>query len=78
LVSIADVGFGVSQALPAIVAILVAEPGQLVYLEQPEIHLHPKAQRNMAVILAQAAKRNIKIVIETHSIILLRNSNHNR
>jgi predicted ATPase len=72
LVSIADVGFGVSQALPAIVAILVAEPGQLVYLEQPEIHLHPKAQRNMAVILAQAAKRNIKIVVETHSIILLR------
>jgi predicted ATPase len=72
LVSIADVGFGVSQALPAIVAILVAEPGQLVYLEQPEIHLHPKAQRNMAIILAQAAKRNIKIVVETHSIILLR------
>ncbi|MCC3509417.1 MAG: ATP-binding protein [Microcoleus sp. PH2017_17_BER_D_A] len=43
-VSIADVGFGVSQTLPILVALLVAEPGQLVYLEQPEIHLHPRAQ----------------------------------
>ncbi|ABA21685.1 conserved hypothetical protein [Trichormus variabilis ATCC 29413] len=67
MVSIADVGFGVSQTLPVLVALLVAEPGQLVYIEQPEIHLHPRAQVAMAEILANAAKRGVKIVVETHS-----------
>ena len=41
-VNIVDVGFGVSQVLPVVVALLVAQPGQLVYIEQPEIHLHPQ------------------------------------
>ena len=43
LMSIADVGFGVSQVLPVLVALLVADAGQLVYVEQPELHLHPRA-----------------------------------
>jgi AAA15 family ATPase/GTPase len=71
LVSIADVGFGISQTLPVIVALLTAEPGQLVYIEQPEIHLHPKAQIAMAQILADAANRGVKVVVETHSSLLL-------
>ena len=72
LVSIADVGFGVSQVLPVLVALLVAESGQLVYLEQPELHLHPRAQYALAKILAETAKRGVKLVIETHSALLLR------
>jgi predicted ATPase len=72
LVSIADVGFGVSQTLPVIVALLVAKPGQIVYIEQPEIHLHPRAQINMAQLLADAANRGVKVVAETHSSLLLR------
>ena len=71
LVSIADVGFGVSQTLPVVVALLVAKPGQLVYIEQPEIHLHPRSQHAMAKLIARAAKRGVKVVIETHSSILL-------
>ena len=71
LVSIADVGFGISQILPVIVALLTAEPGQLVYIEQPEIHLHPLAQTAMAQILADAANRGVKVVAETHSSLLL-------
>ncbi len=71
LVSIADVGFGVSQVLPVLVALLVAKPGQLVYLEQPEIHLHPRAQVALAEILADAAKRGVRVVAETHSAVLL-------
>jgi predicted ATPase len=71
LVSIADVGFGVSQTLPVLVALLTAKPGQLVYLEQPEIHLHPRAQVALAQILAAAAKRGVKVVAETHSSLLL-------
>ena len=71
LVSIADVGFGVSQVLPVFVALLVAEPGQLVYLEQPELHLHPRAQYALAKFLAETAKRGVKLVVETHSALLL-------
>lgn len=71
LVSIADVGFGVSQTLPVLVALLVAKPGQLVYIEQPEIHLHPTAQRALAKILAEAAKRKVIVIVETHSALLL-------
>ncbi|MCX5674540.1 MAG: AAA family ATPase [Planctomycetota bacterium] len=71
LVNIADVGFGVSQALPVLVALHVAEPGQTVYLEQPEIHLHPKAQVALAQVLASAAQRGVRVVAETHSALLI-------
>lgn len=72
MVSIADVGLGVSQALPVVVALHAAKPGQLVYIEQPEIHLHPRAQHTMAEVLANAAIGGKQLVIETHSSLLLR------
>ncbi|MEN6335601.1 MAG: DUF3696 domain-containing protein [Phycisphaerales bacterium] len=72
LVNIADVGVGVSQSLPVLVALVAAEPGQVVYLEQPEIHLHPRAQRRLAHVLADAANRGVVVVAETHSSLLLR------
>jgi predicted ATPase len=71
-VSIADVGLAVSQVLPVLVALIAAEPGQLVYIEQPEIHLHPRAQWKLAHLLATAANRGVRLVIETHSSLLLR------
>jgi predicted ATPase len=71
MVSIADVGFGVSQTLPVIVALLTARPGQLVYIEQPEIHLHPRAQVAIAEIFADAANRGVRVVVETHSELFL-------
>ncbi len=72
MVSIADVGFGVSQVLPVLVALRAANEGQLVYLEEPEIHLHPRAQVKLADILAAAARRGVRVVAETHSSLLLR------
>lgn len=72
LVSIADVGFGVSQVLPVLVALLVARQGQLVYIEQPETHLHPRAQRALAQIFAEAATRQATVVVETHSLLFVR------
>jgi predicted ATPase len=73
LVNIADVGFGVSQILPVLVALLVAREDQLVYIEEPELHLHPRAQFALAKVIASAvSERNIKVVIETHSSILIR------
>ena len=71
LVSLADVGFGVSQVLPVVVALLAADPGQLVYVEQPELHLHPKAQVALARLLVAAAQRGVRVVVETHSSLLL-------
>lgn len=72
LVNIADVGSGVSQVLPVLVALRVAETGQIVYIEQPEVHLHPNAQRLLPKMLAAAAKRGVRLIIETHSSLLLR------
>jgi AAA domain, putative AbiEii toxin, Type IV TA system len=71
LVSIADVGVGVSQVLPVVVALRTADRGRLVYLEEPESHLHPRAQTKLADILAGAAKRGVRVVAETHSTLLL-------
>ena len=48
-----------------------AQPGQLVYIEQPEIHLHPRAQVAMARLLVNAAKRGVRVVAETHSSLIL-------
>jgi AAA15 family ATPase/GTPase len=72
LVNIVQVGFAVSQVLPILVALLVAQPGEIVYIEQPEIHLHPKAQVKLTALLVRfAAQNSIKIVIETHSSLVL-------
>jgi len=70
-VNIADVGVGVSQVVPVLVALHAAKPGQLVYVEQPETHLHPRAQVAMGSILANAADRGVRVVVETHSPLLV-------
>lgn len=71
LVNVADTGFAVSQSLPVLVALITAEPGQVVYVEQPEVHLHPRAQVGMARLLVEAARRGVQVVVETHSELLL-------
>jgi len=71
MVNIADVGIGVSQVLPILVALIAAQEGQIVYVEQPELHLHPRAQVVMAELLAEAANRGVRVIVETHSSLLL-------
>jgi predicted ATPase len=70
-VNIADVGFGVSQTLPVLVALLTAGKGDLIYIEQPELHLHPNAQYALAEIIIEAVKNGKRVIIETHSSLLL-------
>jgi predicted ATPase len=68
-----DVGVGVSQALPVIVAALQAQVGHIVMVEEPESHLHPLAQANLAELFARVSKeRGIQFIIETHSEHLFR------
>lgn len=71
MVSIADVGIGTSQVLPVLVALHAAAPGQFVYVEQPELHLHPRAQAALAGVLVSAVNRGVRLIIETHSPALL-------
>ena len=71
MVNIADVGLAMSQVLAVVVSLHVAQPGQLVFIEQPELHLHPKAQVALARLVANAAQRGVKVVAETHSALFL-------
>lgn len=68
-----DVGVGVSQVLPVIVAALFARPGHIVVVEEPESHLHPLAQRQLAELFATVSReRNVQFIVETHSEHLFR------
>lgn len=68
-----DVGVGVSQVLPVIVAALFAEPGHIVIVEEPESHLHPLAQAELANLFATVSKqRGVQFIVETHSEHLFR------
>lgn len=67
-----DVGFGVSQVLPVITLLQYVPEGSTVILEQPEIHLHPLAQANLAdVIINAAMHRKVQVILESHSEHLL-------
>jgi predicted ATPase len=68
-----DVGFGVSQVLPALVLLYYVPEGSTILMEQPEIHLHPSVQSGLADVILQVAEhRNIQVIVESHSEHLLR------
>jgi len=62
-----NVGFGITYALPILVAVLSSVPGSLILIENPEAHLHPKGQAMMGNLIARAASCGIQLVVETHS-----------
>lgn len=66
-VGIADVGFGVSQIFPIILEGLRMEKGDSLILEQPEIHLHPNLQMQMADYFISLALSGKNVLAETHS-----------
>lgn len=70
--NLVDVGYGVSQILPIIVDILRSEGERLFLLQQPEVHLHPRAQAELGSFLATLATTTGKrFVVETHSDYLV-------
>lgn len=70
--NLVDVGFGVSQVLPIVALAYLAPPESIIILEQPELHLHPKVQAELADLFLEAAQtRNIQFIIESHSEHLL-------
>jgi predicted ATPase len=62
-----NVGFGLTYALPIVVACLTATPDSLILLENPEAHLHPKGQSRMAALLSAGAATGAQLIVETHS-----------
>lgn len=65
--NIVDVGFGISQVLPILVEGLTMHQGSTLILEQPEIHLHPKMQMDIADFLIMLSQQGKHLIIETHS-----------
>jgi hypothetical protein len=70
-VNISLVGLGVSAALPVVTALIHAQKNQTVIIEEPEMHLHPMGQLAMADVIFDAAKRGVRVIVETHSDLLL-------
>lgn len=67
-VGLSDVGFGISQILPFIVQAL-ASRDQLISIEQPEVHIHPRLQADLGDLIAEATRVPFcnRFLIETHS-----------
>lgn len=71
---ITDVGFGISQILPVIIQGFLSSNGSTTIIEQPEIHLHPKMQADLADLFIDIVinSKGKKLIIETHSEYLLK------
>jgi hypothetical protein len=70
--SINNVGYGVSQVLPLIVELLTNPPETIFLIQQPEVHLHPRAQAALGALMFQLAESNrYSYFVETHSDFLI-------
>jgi len=68
-----DVGYGVSQVLPILVeSVVSAKKQSVLLLQQPEVHLHPRAQAELGTFFGKLVKqKGLKFIIETHSDYIL-------
>ena len=60
-------GFGYSYILSIIITSLIAQPGYTVFIENPEAHLHPRAQSRLTELLCKLAESGVQVFVETHS-----------
>lgn len=77
--NLVDVGFGISQILPILVQIIEFDLDntsgkKYCYIEQPELHLHPAMQSDLANVFVESVSNNMNnnYIIETHSEHLIR------
>jgi predicted ATPase len=73
-VDLPDVGFGISQVLPVVVEAFYVAPDSTVIIEQPELHLHPRAQSELGDLFIDAIRareggteRRVQFLVESHS-----------
>jgi len=62
-----NVGFGLTQVLPIVIAALSAAKEDILLIENPEVHLHPAGQALMGQFLAEVASAGVQVIVETHS-----------
>ena len=62
-----ELGFGVSQILPVVVDMLVSNDANTLLIQQPELHLHPRAQAEFGSFTHESCQEGPRVVIETHS-----------
>lgn len=62
-----NVGYGFSYVLPIIVSGLIAKPGEMMIIENPEAHLHPYAQSIIAKFLTLVSLKDVQVIVESHS-----------
>ena len=62
-----NTGFGYVQVLPIVAAALAAEKGDVLLIENPEVHLHPGGQSMMGMFLSEVAAAGVQVILETHS-----------
>jgi predicted ATPase len=62
-----NVGFGISYVLPVLIVLLTARAHDIVIIENPEAHLHPKGQAAMGNLIARAVASGVQVFAETHS-----------
>lgn len=63
-----DIGVGISQVLPVVVAALHRKTG-LVAIEQPELHIHPAFQVALGDLFIEQVRKcpDLTFILETHS-----------
>ena len=74
--NLVDVGYGVSQVLPVVTELLRDDGASTLLLQQPEVHLHPRAQAALGSLLAQAVgaarpRQSKHLIVETHSDFII-------
>ncbi len=71
-VNLVDVGYGVSQSLPIIVQSVLSTQSRTTLFQQPEVHLHPRAQAALgSFFVSLLVKEHKRFVVETHSDYLI-------
>jgi predicted ATPase len=62
-----NVGFGITYVLPVVTRILMSKPGDIIVLDNPEAHVHPRGQVELGRLIALSASYGVQIIVETHS-----------
>ena len=68
---LSQIGFGNNQIIPILVTILTARKGDLVIIENPEVHLHPRWKTNLVELFYYAVEYGVNILIETQSLEII-------
>jgi predicted ATPase len=66
-----ELGYGLGQIMPIVTDLLASEPGETYLIQQPEVHLHPRAQAAFSNFLNKVSDSGTTIVVETHSDFMI-------